>query len=185
MLALVDWWTQRHRGRLVELAGAGDGAWIAAFAAVLDPRIALVETGPLGLDPPTYRSQPLHRNIFGIARFFGEDDIRALLRFRLGTAPRGMATPLRLARRDAEARRQRNVRQMEEFLERLARRSRRVRDQLWAGIRGATPDEWRRAAAPLERRIREEMLGELPPEDTPPRPRTRPCLRPPAGAAGR
>jgi hypothetical protein len=67
---------------------------------------------------------------------------------------------------------------MEDFLQRLARRSRRVRDELWANIRGATPEEWRRAAAPLERRIREEMLGELPPEAVPPRPRTRPL--PPA-----
>lgn len=182
VLALVDWWTERHRARLVELAGAGDGAWIAAFAAVLDPRIALVEAGRLGLDPADWRGQPLHRNIFGLARFFGEEDIRALLRFRLGAAPRGMASPLRLARRDTEARRQRNVRQMENFLQQLARRSRRVRDQLWSNIRGAIPDEWRRAAAPLERRIREEMLGELPPEDTPPRPRSRPL---PAAAGWR
>lgn len=174
VLAFLDWWKQRHREQLVEVAGAGDGAWIAAFAGVLDPRIALVDTGYLGLEPPSFRNQPLYRNIFGLARHFSEEDIRALLRFRLGSAPRGLATPLRLARRDAEARRTRNVRQMEEFLQRLARRSRRVRDELWANIRGATPEEWRRAAAPLERRIREEMLGELPAEETPPRPRTRP-----------
>ena len=178
VLALVDWWKQRHREQLVEVAGVGDGAWIAVFAGILDPRIALVESGSLGIEPPSYRSQPLHRNIFGLARFFGEEDLRALLRWRLGNAPRGLAAPLRLPRRDTEARRARQVRQMEDFLQRLARRSRRVRDELWANIRGATPEEWRRAAAPLERRIREEMLGELPPETVPPRPRTRPL--PPA-----
>ena len=174
VLALIDWWKQRYPGRDVEVAGAGDGAWIAVFAAILDPRIALVETGYLGVEPPSYRNQPLYRNIFGFARFFGEDDLRALLRGRLGNAPRGMPSPLKLARRDPEPRRVRNIRQMEDFLQRLARRSRRVRDELWSNIRGSTPEEWRRAAAPLERRIREEMLGELPPEEIPPSPRTRP-----------
>lgn len=176
VLAFIDWWKQRYPGNQVEVSGAGDGAWIAAFAAILDPRIALVETGHLGVEPPTYRTQPLYRNIFGFARFFGEDDLRALLRGRLGNAPRGMPTPLKLARRDPEPRRVRNIRQMEDFLQRLARRSRRVRDELWSNIRGSSPDEWRRAAAPLERRIREEMLGELPPETTPPQPRTRPLV---------
>ena len=178
VLALVDWWKQKYPDRLVEIAGAGDGAWAAAFAAVLDPRIALVETGMLGIEPPGWRDQPLYRNIFGLARFFGEQDIRALLRFRLGTAPRAMATPIRIPLRNAEARRLRFVRQFEEYLGRLARRSRRVRDELWANIRGSSPEEWRRAAAPLERRIREEMLGELPPETAAPEPRSRPL--PPA-----
>ncbi|MFZ5927143.1 MAG: alpha/beta hydrolase family protein [Acidobacteriota bacterium] len=174
VLAFIDWWKQRFPGRDVEIAGAGDGAWIAFFAAILDPRIALVETGHLGVEPPSYRTQPLYRNIFGFARFFGEEDLRALLRGRLGSVPRGMPTPMKLARRDPEPRRLRNIRQMEDFLQRLARRSRRIRDGLWFNIRGATPEQWRLAAAPLEKRIREEMLGELPPEEVPPRPRTRP-----------
>lgn len=183
VLAFVDWWKQRHPGQEAEISGAGDGAWIAAFAAILDPRIALVETGHLGVEPASYRTQPLYRNIFGFARFFGEMDIRSLLRGRLGNAPRAMPSPLRLARRDPGPRRLRNIRQMEGFLQRLARRSRRVRDELWSNIRGSTPEEWHRAAAPLERRIREEMLGELPPETTPPRPRSRP-LAPAQGWRG-
>lgn len=174
VLAFIDWWKQRFPGRDVEIAAAGDGAWIAFFAAVLDPRIALVEAGYLGIEPRTYRNQPLYRNIFGLARFFNEEDLRALLRGRLGNAPRAMPVPMKISTRGAEARRLRNIRQMEEFLQTLARRSRRVRDELWANIRGSNPDEWRRAAAPLERRIREDMLGELPPEDTPSQPRTRP-----------
>ena len=174
VLALTDWWKQRYPGRDVEIAAAGDGAWIAFFAAILDPRIALVEAGYLGVEPASYRAQPLHRNIFGFARFFGEEDLRALLRGRLGSVPRGMPSPMKLARRDPEPRRLRNIRSMEDFLQRLARRSRRDRDELWSNIRGASPEQWRRAAAPLERRIREEMLGELPPEAVPPRPRTRP-----------
>lgn len=174
VLSLIDWWKQKHPDRQVEVAGAGDGAWIAAFAAVLDPRIALVDIGLLGIEPPSWRDQPLYRNIFGLARFFGEQDIRALLRWRLGAAPRAMPTPLRVPLREPEMRRRRQVTQLEEFLQRLARRSRRVRDELWSNIRGASPEQWRRAAAPLERRIREEMLGELPPEDIPPEPRSRP-----------
>lgn len=183
VLAFLDWWKQRFPGRDVEVAGAGDGAWIAAFAAILDPRIALVEIGHLGFEPATYRAQPLYRNIFGLARFFGEPDIRALLRGRLGNAPRAMPSPLKLARRDPEPRRLRNIRQMEDFLQRLARRSRRVRDELWSQIRGQEPGEWRLAAAPLDRRIREEMLGELPPETVPPQPRAR-ALAPARGYRG-
>jgi len=173
VLALVDWWKQRHREQPVELAGAGDGAWVAVFAAILDPRVALVEANSLGIEPESYRRQPLYRDIFGLARFFGEEDLRGLLRSRIGSPPRLMAAPLPLARRDAGARRLRQVRQMEEFLQRLARRSRRVRDELWSHIRGGSPEAWRAAAEPLARRIRHDVLGELPPEEVPARPRTR------------
>ncbi|MGQ9919200.1 MAG: alpha/beta hydrolase family protein, partial [Bryobacteraceae bacterium] len=67
----------------------------------------------------------------------------------------------------------RQVLEIGRFLQRLARRSRRVRDELWSSVRGQDAEQWRRAAAPLERRIREEVIGELPAEACPPRPRTR------------
>jgi hypothetical protein len=173
VLAAVEWWKQRYREAPVYVAGSGDGAWVAQFAALIDPRIARVEPADGGIEPADYRQQPLDRIVFGLARYFGDSDIQALLKSRLGPLPRTFATPVALPRRDTEARSRRQVREIEEFLQRLARRSRRVRDQLWSNVRGDTPEEWRRAAAGLERRIREEVLGELPPETTPPEPRSR------------
>ncbi|MEJ5368545.1 MAG: prolyl oligopeptidase family serine peptidase [Bryobacteraceae bacterium] len=173
VVAAVDWWKQRHREAPVFVAGVSDGAWVAQFAAILDPRIALVETLDGSIEPADPLQQPLDRIVFGLARFFGDEDLRGLLRSRLAAVPRLLATPVRLAATDPEARAARQVRELEDFLQRLARRSRRVRDELWSSIRGKDADEWRAAAASLERRIREEVIGELPPEPCPPEPRTR------------
>jgi dienelactone hydrolase len=173
VIAAVEWWKQRHREAAVFVTGVSDGAWVAQFAAVLEPRIARVEALDGSIEPAGPLEQPLDRIVFALVRFFGDRDLRGLLRSRLAAAPRLPASPVRLPSIDAEARAARQVRELEDFLQRLARRSRRVRDELWSNIRGATPGEWRRAAAPLERRIREEVIGELPAESCPSDPRSR------------
>ncbi len=173
VIAAVDWWKQRHREAPVFAVGASDGAWVAQFAAILEPRIARVEALDGSIEPADPLQQPLDRIVSGLSRFFGDEDLRGLLRSRLAAVPRLPAKPVRLAATDHESRAIRQVREIEDFLQRLARRSRRVRDELWASIRASGADQWRAAAAPLERRIREDVIGEVPPEPCPPDPRTR------------
>lgn len=173
VIAAVEWWKQRHREAPVFVAGESDGAWVAQFAAILEPRIARVDVIDGGIESVHPSGQPLDRIVFALARHFGDEDLRALLRSRLAAVPRLPAAPLRLDPPDAEARAARQVREIGDFLQRLARRSRHVRDRLWSSIRGRDAEQWRRAAAPLERRIREDVIGELPAEACPPQPRTR------------
>lgn len=173
VIAAVEWWKQRHREAPVFVAGESDGAWVAQFAAILEPRIARVEGIDGSIEPADPLTEPLDRIVFALARHFGDEDLRGLLRSRLAAVPRLPAPPVALAPVDADARAIRQVREIEDFLQRLARRSRHVRDRLWSSIQGRDAEQWRRAAAPLERRIRQEVIGELPAEACPPRPRTR------------
>jgi hypothetical protein len=61
----------------------------------------------------------------------------------------------------------RQVDELVEHVQALVRDSRRVRDELWSKVSGATADEWRRNAEPLARRFRREVIGVLPDERVP------------------
>jgi dienelactone hydrolase len=173
VLAAVDWFTSRQPSVPVAVCGRGEGGRIARFAALLDSRINAVETEDASIEEPPARSQPLARNVFGLLRDFGDREIDGLLGARLQRLPHVSAPVVAIqAANDAE-RMKRQVTELVEFTQRLVRDSRRVRDELWAGVPGATPEDWRTHAEPLARRFQQDVLGMLPGESTPLRPRSR------------
>jgi hypothetical protein len=82
VLAAVDWFVAQGCESL-GVYGVGDGGWVAQFAAVLDERIGAVEAVNASVEPQSLRAQPVHRNIFGLLRDFGDAEFLKLLGGRL------------------------------------------------------------------------------------------------------
>jgi hypothetical protein len=89
VLAAVDWFSSQNCETSVY--GTGDGGATAWFAAVLDPRIAAVETENTTIEPKSLREEPAYRNLFGILRDFGDEEIRRILGSRIRRLPLGEA----------------------------------------------------------------------------------------------
>jgi cephalosporin-C deacetylase-like acetyl esterase len=163
-LAAVDWFVSQKCETSVY--GTGDGGVIAWFAALLDPRIAAVETENTTLEPASLRNEPVYRNLFGILRDFGDEEVRRMLGSRIRRLPRGEAAAGSQPA-NADARMERQVREIEGHVQRLVAASRSKRDRLWSEVKGKTPEEWRRNAEPLAQRFLHDVLGVLPEQRVP------------------
>jgi dienelactone hydrolase len=166
VLAAVDWLTTQTCPSIA-VHGVGEGAWIAQFAAMLDDRISAVDLRNASIEPESLRDQPVHRNVFGLMRDFGDAEIRNMLGARLQRIPRSDAPAVPSNPVDRKRRMERQVREIEHHVQTLVRDSRRVRDQLWSKIPGATAEEWRTNAEPLAQRFLHDVIGVLPPERVP------------------
>ena len=149
------------------ILGVGEGGRAALFAAMLEPRIVAVEVENASFEPASLRDQPVYRNIFGLLRFYSDAQVRAALGSRLRRLDRRSTARPALVEIDARERMRRYVKQIEGDVQRLVRESRRRRDTLWSAIKADSPDEWRRGAEPLARRLLSEVIGEVPPERVP------------------
>ena len=85
LLSLVDWFTEEERGKArIGMAGYGEGALLAFYAAALDCRIgSVLVSGYFGPREDLWR-QPVYRNVWGLLREFGDAEIASLI------APRGL-----------------------------------------------------------------------------------------------
>jgi cephalosporin-C deacetylase-like acetyl esterase len=126
-LAAVDWFSRQSPALPVAVYGDGEGAAVATFAAVLDPRIAQIEAHGFSVENPPLWKQPLHRNVFGMLRDFGDAEFSALLRGRQTNLPK--AAPLDQVEPKQQMREQ--VRELVEYTQRLVRDSESWREQLW------------------------------------------------------
>lgn len=164
VLAAADWFASQKCETSVY--GIGDGGAIAEFAALLDPRIAGVEVENTTIEPKSLRDEPVYRNLFGILRDFGDTEIRRMLGARVRRLERADAAA-GTAPASADVRMERQVREIENHVQRLVASSRVRRDKLWSEIKGATPEEWRRNAEPLAQRFLNDVLGVLPEQRIP------------------
>ncbi len=90
-----------------------------------------------------------------------------------GLKPAEMAPMLGMQPIDPVVRQQRQVAEMVEFTQDLLRVSAKVRDQLWSKASRASVDEWVTTSEAYRSLVYDEMIGRLPPTDTPMNPRTR------------
>jgi hypothetical protein len=130
--------------------GSGEGGMLALFAGALDERIGTVGVSGFVVDRRGTWHEPIYRNVWGIARDFG--DLTALIK------PRKLIVDERPGSREATpeatARQRRMILDIERFLLRLV------------------PQLERKRAADREG-LRDELIGQLPDDKTPLRPRTR------------
>ncbi len=91
---------------------------------------------------------------------------------------------------DPGARQQRQVRELEDYTQKLLRESERARtDFFWNKVKGSSTQNWETACAPFKQILWEEVIGRLPAPTGPVNPRTRrmeaaPSEAPSASAAG-
>ena len=167
VLAAVDWFAKQADGRPISVYGYGEGGVVAFFAGALDERITNVTVSGFTADRRGTWREPIYRNVWGIARDFG--DLTALIRprklmmeERRGPAVASLPEPAApgflegevLHRSNEPARQRRMVLDIERFLLRLV------------------PQLENKRTADRER-LRDELIGQLPKDDTPLRPRTR------------
>jgi dienelactone hydrolase len=75
---------------------------------------------------------------------------------------------------DPAPRQQRQVKELEDYTQKLLRESERVRaDFFWNKVKADTPHEWQTACAPFKQVLWEEITGRLPAPTIPTNPRTR------------
>jgi cephalosporin-C deacetylase-like acetyl esterase len=161
VLAAVDWFASRNCR--TSIYGRGEGGRIAQFGAALDERIAAVDIEDASIEPQSLAEQPVYRNVFGLLRDFGDAEIRQLLGSRMVKLERSNSADIALTAADASGRMRRQVKELEEFTQRLVRASRRFRDNLWKPVTGSA-GTWRRAAEPLVNQFTNEVIGRLPSE---------------------
>ena len=144
-LAAVDWLARRGA---VSIYGRGEGAYVATYAAALDPRIAQIDTEGFSLVTPPLWRQPLYRNVFGLLQSYSD----AVLTGRAAKIPAAAFTQP-VASPDPEY----PVRQMQEYTQRLIEHSEQWRDKLW-----------KEAGAPgVAKRFVEDVIGILPGDTAP------------------
>lgn len=83
-LAAVDWFeaeqTRLGAGRQrIGVAGYGEGALIAFYAAAIDPRIEVALVSGYFDNRDGVWSEPIYRNVFGLLREFGDAEIASLI----------------------------------------------------------------------------------------------------------
>lgn len=79
VLSLVDALSQRKPAPDIVLAGQGEGAWLALFAAALDTRIhSVLLSGHFG-PRENLASEPLDHNLFGFLKTFGDAELAAMI----------------------------------------------------------------------------------------------------------
>jgi cephalosporin-C deacetylase-like acetyl esterase len=79
ILSLVDALSQRKPAPDIVLAGQGEGAWLALFAAALDTRIhSVLLSGHFG-PRENLASEPLDHNLFGLLKTFGDAELAAMI----------------------------------------------------------------------------------------------------------
>jgi hypothetical protein len=84
VLACVDWFRRSGASGRVGVAGSGEGGLLAFYAAAMDTRIdAALVTGYLERREKPWE-EPLYRNVWGLLREFGDEQIASLI------APRGL-----------------------------------------------------------------------------------------------
>lgn len=85
VLAVVEWFRQRAGEKAkIGIAGHGEGGLLAMVAAALDPRIDACLVSGYFEERSRPWEEPLYRNIWGLAREFGDAEIATLI------APRGL-----------------------------------------------------------------------------------------------
>jgi dienelactone hydrolase len=167
ILAGIDWFAKQAAGRPISVYGYGEGGMLALFAGALDERINSVTVSGFTLDRQGTWHEPIYRNVWGIARDFG--DLTALIKprklivdSRRGPAVASLPEPAAPGSLEGEtsrpqddpARQRRMVLEIERFLLRLV------------------PQLEKKRTADREK-LRDELIGELPEDNTPLRPRTR------------
>lgn len=84
-LAAVDWFARRRKaGETIGIGGYGEGGLIAFYAGACDPRIDSAYVGGYFGSRQKGWSEPIHRNVFGLLKEFGDAEIATLI------APRGL-----------------------------------------------------------------------------------------------
>ncbi len=196
ILAAVDW----AKGKPVSIWGYGEGGAIALYAAAIEDRIKV--TGVSGYYGPRDNlwQEPIYRNVFGLLRDFGDAELASLIAPRrlivdtaAGPTPinrssveieirrggkaeiggiakfitaiggtTGDVKPVEIPVRDSDRRQQRAIREIEAFSTRIVEASDRHRAKAWAQDK-----------AEVARRLRHDLIGELPRDNTALRPRTR------------
>ncbi len=79
VLAAVDWIKENSPKANVRVGGIGEGALIAFYAGVCDPRIDAVELhGYFGSREGIW-AEPIYRNLYGLLREFGDAEIASLI----------------------------------------------------------------------------------------------------------
>jgi dienelactone hydrolase len=178
VLAAVDWFSSAFPGRRIALYGSGEGAVIALYAAALDERILVTGLAEPLRRPELIWQEPLWRNVWTLLRRYGDEDLvrmaaprpvlagatpgdfAAALGLKLEPAP---ATPI--DQTEADARQQRQLRQLVDFTQKLVWMAEHRRKEFFPN-----PGE------PLEAHrniFRQEILGVMPPPDQPLRAQTR------------
>ncbi len=149
VLAAVDWFAGRQPNAPIAVYADGEGARIATYAAVLDPRIAHLATQGFSLQNPPLWQQPLYRNVFGILREFDDASFVKLLN------PRALVFPFATPPVDdfvLQADMRREVRELVVYTQRLVRESEGWREKLWRDV----------GPQGVASRFRIDVIGELP-----------------------
>ena len=82
VLAVVDWFTQenkRNGGARIGVAGYGEGALIAFYAAAIDARIGAAWVSGYFDARQRVWEEPIYRNVFGLLEQFGDAEIASLI----------------------------------------------------------------------------------------------------------
>lgn len=172
VLAAIDWF--RKRDQLpIAVWGEREGAGIAQFAAALDERIGLVyHSAYPGLREDLW-AQPIYRNVWGLLKDFGPQEMRRMLRGRLVDSLEELlerlelkAPPPALVQRvpwtaDAE-RQKRQVQETMVWALRILELAERQRTQLWS-----------KPVEVMRYQFHQRIVGELPPSRLAPNVRSR------------
>lgn len=81
VLALVDWFEHEnaHQPAPVAVAGYGEGGLLALYSAALDPRIGATLVSGYFQPRELLWREPVYRDLWGLAREFGDADIASLI----------------------------------------------------------------------------------------------------------
>jgi dienelactone hydrolase len=79
VLAAVDWFEARSDGARIAVAGYGEGALIAFYAAALDTRIDAVLVSGYFDSRQRVWSEPIYRNVWGLLEEFGDAELATLV----------------------------------------------------------------------------------------------------------
>jgi hypothetical protein len=79
VLAAVDWFEARSNGARIGVAGYGEGALIAFYAAALDTRIEAVLVSGYFDSRQKVWSEPIYRNVWGLLEEFGDAELATLI----------------------------------------------------------------------------------------------------------
>lgn len=79
VLAAVDWFRARRPQGRVGVAGWGEGALLAFYAAACDTRIAAALVSGYFGRRERVASEPIYRNVWGLLRMFGDAEIATLI----------------------------------------------------------------------------------------------------------